>query len=65
MVLMEYSKNSVTSFELPFRDNLCVFASSGALDEEDFLVDGCRGVAVGIVATILFAKSLGSIRSGG
>ena len=48
-MLIEYSKNSVTSFELPLRDSLCVCAPSDdddvfavALDDladEDFAVE--------------------------
>lgn len=57
MVLMEYSKNSVTSFELPLSDSLCVFASSAVFDDDDFFVDGSL-VADGIFTDMLSAGVL-------
>lgn len=39
IVLIEYSKNSVTSFELPFSESLCVCALSVEEDALFFSVD--------------------------
>lgn len=56
---MEYSKNSVTSFELPFNDSLCVFAAS---DVDDDLVvaedDGFLRSAARLSDGILAARKL-------
>lgn len=35
-MLIEYSKNSVTSLELPLSDSLCVWALSTDVEDEDF-----------------------------
>lgn len=42
---MAYSKNSVTSFELPLSESLCVFASSDVFEDDAFFVDGSRAAA--------------------
>lgn len=50
---MEYSKNSVTSLELPFNASLCVCALSE--DDEGFATEDDDFFSVGIFADVVVA----------